>query len=321
MLLTSARVVPHIDRACFDSPLGTIVTAPSATVAVTSLLIARVSLPLPPLTVSTSPARLAWTPAGIVTGCLPTRDMVGSQSLGSKDATQHLAAHLGGAGLVVRHDAARRRQDRDAEPVIDPRQVDQLRIDPAAGLRHARNLADHRLAIDIFELDFELRDTGAHLLVAIAADIALALEHLEYVGAVLRGGCGDNGLARALAVADARQHVAERIAHRHRAPPLPARLDHARDLPGRGQLTHRDARQPELAVIAARPARKGAAVADARRRTVARHAGELQLRLKAILRRCVAVAGERLEARPARRHRLRHLGAPLVLLDRAFLCH
>ena len=54
---------------------------------------------------------------------------------------------------------------------------------------------------------------------------------------------------------------------------------------------------------------------------VTEQAGELQLRLKAILGRCVAVAGERLEARPARRHRLRHLGAPLVLLDRAFLCH
>ncbi len=33
MLLTSARVVPHIARARFDSSLGAIVTAPSAIVA------------------------------------------------------------------------------------------------------------------------------------------------------------------------------------------------------------------------------------------------------------------------------------------------
>src|ERR1700686_5433531 len=81
MLLTSARVVPHSARACFDSLLGAILTSPSATVAVTSGLIVRLSLPLPPLTVSTWPARLTWTPLGIATGFLPMRDMAVSQFL------------------------------------------------------------------------------------------------------------------------------------------------------------------------------------------------------------------------------------------------
>src|SRR5579864_614861 len=219
MLLTSARVVPHSARACFDSLLGTILTSPSATVAVTSELIVRLSLPLPPLTVSTWPARLTWTPLGIATGCLPMRDIAFSQPLSSKHPAQHLAADLGDAGLAVRHDAARRRQDRDAEAVIDPRQVDELRINAAARFRHARNLADHRLAIDVFQFDLELGHAGAHLLARVTADIAFAFQHLEHIGAVLGGGRRDNGLARALAVADARQHIAERIAHRHlRAP-------------------------------------------------------------------------------------------------------
>src|SRR5258708_32308779 len=74
-------------------------------------------------------------------------------ALPSEYPAQHLAANLGGAGFVVRHDAARRRQDRDAEPVIDPRQVDELGINPPAWLGEAGDLADHRLPVDIFQFD------------------------------------------------------------------------------------------------------------------------------------------------------------------------
>src|SRR5215472_16190252 len=85
----------------------------------------------------------------------------------------------------------------------------------------------------------------------------------------------------------------------------PARLDHARDLPGRGELAHGDARQPEFAVDAARAAAERATVAHPGRRAVARQAGQLQLRLEAVLGRRVAIARQRLEARTARRSRLR----------------
>src|SRR5271169_6423727 len=126
MLLTSARVVPHIARARLLSLFGAMVTAPSAIVAVTSPLTGSVSLPLLPVTVSTWSARATWTPAGIATGFLPIRDMAFSSPLASKHPAEDFAADLGGAGLAIRHHAARRRQDRDAEPVIDPRQVDEL---------------------------------------------------------------------------------------------------------------------------------------------------------------------------------------------------
>ena len=114
---------------------------------------------------------------------------------------------------------ARGRQDRDPEPVIDARQVADLRIDAPPRFRDPRDLADHRLAIDVFQLDLELGDAGPHLLAREAADIALALQHVEHVGAEIRGRRRDDGLPRALAVADAGQHVGEGIAHRHGAAP------------------------------------------------------------------------------------------------------
>src|SRR5258708_40343545 len=170
MLLTRARVVPHIARARFDSSFGAIVTAPSAIVAVTSLLTTRLSVPSPPLAVSTWPARSTVTPAGIATGFLPMRDIASS----SEHPAQDLAADLGDAGLVVRHDPVRGRQDRYAQPVIDPRQIGELGIDPPPWLRNARDFADHRLAVDVFQFDLELGDARPNLLLREAPDIALA---------------------------------------------------------------------------------------------------------------------------------------------------
>src|SRR3982074_122965 len=82
--------------------------------------------------------------------------------------------------------------------------------------------------------------------------------------------------------------------------PSPARFEHAGDLPGRGELANRDARQFELAVDAARPAGQRTAVAHPRLRAVARQFGELQLRLEALFRRRRAVAGDRLAGVPGR---------------------
>src|SRR5215469_12389122 len=169
MLLTSARAVPQAMRARFVSFFGVITTLPSFTEASTSLLTTSFSVPSLPLVVTTPPATSTVTPCGMVTGALPMRDMARS----SEDAAQDLAADIGGTSFVIRHDAARRRQDRDAEPVIDARQIGDARIDAAAGLRDPRDLADHGLAIDIFELDLELRDAGADFFALIAADITL----------------------------------------------------------------------------------------------------------------------------------------------------
>src|SRR5262249_32479237 len=72
-------------------------------------------------------------------------------------------------------------------------------------------------------------------------------------------------------VADPGQHVSDRVGHVHRDLPsdLPARLDHARDVPGEGELAKTDAAQLELAQV---PARAPALAA-------ARVAGHAELRL------------------------------------------
>src|SRR5258708_3981198 len=142
----------------------------------------------------------------------------------SEHAAEDVAGDIGGPGLVIRHHAARRRQDGDAQPVIDARQVGDLGIDAPARLRHAGDLADHRLAVDIFELDLELGDALTYLLARVAADIALALQHFQHRGADLGRRRLDDGLVCLLPVANAGQHIAERIGHRH-ALCLPYQLD------------------------------------------------------------------------------------------------
>src|SRR3546814_20410889 len=57
---------------------------------------------------------------------------------------EDLAADIGGAGLVVGHHAARGRHDRDAEAVVDLRQIIDLIVDPTACLQHANDLVDER---------------------------------------------------------------------------------------------------------------------------------------------------------------------------------
>ena len=47
---------------------------------------------------------------------------------------------------------------------LDARQIADFRIDAPPRLRHARDFADHRFAVDIFQLDSELGDAGSYLL-------------------------------------------------------------------------------------------------------------------------------------------------------------
>src|SRR5215471_9009230 len=88
---------------------------------------------------------------------------------------ENFAAHIRVARLVVGHDSLRRRQHRDAETVVDPRQVLHRSVDAPAGLGDPLDLADDRLAIEIFQLDLELVAPRGMLDRGIAADVALGL--------------------------------------------------------------------------------------------------------------------------------------------------
>src|SRR5918998_279182 len=231
MPLIRLRVVPHMARERRSSRRGRTATAASSTSTSTSSVRASRSSPFLPLATTVRPCSATWTPAGTGTGYLPTRDI--ARRPPSEHAAEDLAADIGGAGLVVAHHAARRGQDLDAEAAVEPRQVLDRGVDPAARLGDAGDLLDGRLALGVLQLDLELAHPGAQVLGAPGADVALALQHLADVLAQPGGRRDAARLPRALRVADAGEHVAERIGHRHAAaPPLPARLGHAGDLAG-----------------------------------------------------------------------------------------
>src|SRR5512139_2499729 len=79
-------------------------------------------------------------------------------------------------------------------------------------------MLDRGLAFEIFELDAQTLLAG-ELLFGITADIAFALKHIEHMGTKLRRRRQDRVLARLLAVADAGEHITQRIGHRHQLSP------------------------------------------------------------------------------------------------------
>src|SRR5208282_4072956 len=146
----------------------------------------------------------------------------------SKYRAEDFAADIGVAGVVIGHDALGCRNAGDAEAIVDAGQIPHRGIDAAARLGNALKLADHRLALEVFQLDLDLRAAFAidH---RVAADVAFRLEHFENAFAQPRVRTVDLGLVAHLRVADAGQKIAERIVHRHPAIPLTSSTS-----PGRG---------------------------------------------------------------------------------------
>src|SRR5947199_3009772 len=229
--------------------------------------IGMVRMPFGPFTDSTDPSTEALTPLGRATGTFPIRLIL-------KHLRQHLAADILLARFRVGQNALGRRDDGDAEAVAHPRQLLRTRIDPAAGLRDTREMLDGRTALEIFQLDAQALGRPERLF-HVAADLALALEDVEHARAQLRRGAHDGVLARLLAVADAGEHITQRIGQWHSST-FPARLREAGDQALIAHLPQHDPRKPEFAVNGARTPRQLAAVADAGRIPVARNFGHLQ---------------------------------------------
>src|SRR3546814_3380857 len=81
---------------------------------------------------------------------------------------EDFAAHVLGAGLVVRHHPARRRQDRDSEAALERLQVLDLRIHAPARLRYTRDVPDDRLALVILQLRSEEHTSALQSLMRIS---------------------------------------------------------------------------------------------------------------------------------------------------------
>src|SRR5690606_23604001 len=130
-----------------------------------------------------------------------------------------------------------------------------------------------------------------------------------------RGRRRDDVAAAHLGVADAGQHITDRISKGHSVLSLPARLDHAGHLPEIAEFAQRDPAHPQLAVEATRAAGHFATVADATGRGVARQLGQLQLGGETLFYRHALVLRQQLQLGATAGILLGELLATVVLLD------
>src|ERR1700756_4026728 len=179
MLFTRVRDRPHMACArVVSTRLATTRSWPSWRASISSGSV-QASWPLGPFTVTVWPSMVTVTPLGIATAFFPIRDIL-------VDPAEDFAAHVRVARGRVRHDALGRRQDRDPEAVLHRLQVLDRRIDAAARLGDAADLDDHRLAVEVLQLDLELGEGAGLLHQMVAADVALLQQHVEDARAHLR---------------------------------------------------------------------------------------------------------------------------------------
>src|SRR3954447_24932432 len=209
MLLTSVRVSPWSDLSIFVSVGRTMVMVPSSCSSAMRGGSWRVSDPLGPLTVSTRPSSVTSTPSGTVMGRRPIRD------IGLPDVREDLAAQLGLAGLAAGHDPLGRADDDDAEAAEHARDVRLARVHAQAGLADPLEPRDDRhLAVDVLQLQAQ-HLAGAVALLADVGDEAFLHEDPRDLSLGARRGNDDLGVARPGRVADAGEHVRDRVGDVH----------------------------------------------------------------------------------------------------------
>src|SRR5690242_16909812 len=193
-------------------------TVPSATVTRMFAWIGCVSSPRGPLTRTTLSSPTATsTPLGISTGFFPIRLMLFPcpPSLRSSQPSPHVGEDLPADPLLgrrpVRHHAARRRHQRDAQTAHHPRQVAPPPVDPAAGLGHPADAGDRALLARAVLQPHPERLVDAFALLLEPGDVALLLQDLEDRARLL-GHRGERLLLIGdVRVADPREQVRDRV--------------------------------------------------------------------------------------------------------------
>src|SRR5436190_12488821 len=216
MLAMSALMVPDMAPAWFELPSALKVIWSPSFFTSTFGLAGCAMLPSGPLIEMLPEAMVSSTPFGSGTGYLAMRDMAYPLS----DDAEHFAAETVGARLAIGHHAARGRQDRDAQAVHHARDVVASHVDAQARLRDALDALDHRTAGVVLERNGELflrAGLAAFVADGEVLDVALVLQHPGDRAFQLRRGHRDFGVADDLRIANARQHVGDRVVHAHMA--------------------------------------------------------------------------------------------------------
>src|SRR5205823_8882209 len=212
MLATSARTVPCIALASGLAALNVSVS-PFFSIAMLSLNRCD-SEPSGPLTEISPAVSVTSTLGGNLIGLFPMRDMASSFS---GDDADHFAADAARARLAVGHEAARGRDDGDAQSVHHARDLVLSLVNAQPRLGYSLDFLDDRTTCVILQRDLQLwpaflADDGE------ALDIALVLQHFGDRHLDLGRRHLHGRLLRELRIPDARQHVGNRISHAHVSP-------------------------------------------------------------------------------------------------------
>src|SRR5688572_5092643 len=214
MFARCARVVPAIASANVLFERGETRTTLPSTVTSTSGFVSSVKLPFLPLIVTTRPLTSALRSLPSSMGFLPTRDIVVTRIRGLENDAEDFAAVALRLGLNVRHDALRRRHDRDAESALHDGELIDALEDAQPGPAHALDALDDGFVLVVLQL--ERHDVLAFdVLGRYGREVAFLLEDLCNGELLLRRRQRHGGLACRLRVTDARQHVGDRVGHTH----------------------------------------------------------------------------------------------------------
>src|SRR2546423_909758 len=246
MFATSDRVSPCSARSSPRSVGRVTTTSPSRCSIFIRVGTCCCSVPSGPATATRAGSIVTLTPSGMGMGALPIR------LIRLPDEGDHFAADAALLRGTARDETGRRREDRDAHPAEHARKAVLPGVDPAARLRHALQAGDDPLAVAAeLEID-DQRIEGIALLHVVVADVALLLEEAGDVDLHPRGRHRGVLVQRLVGVADAGEHVCNRIGQ-HRSL-LPARFRHAGNRTLVRELAEADPAEAELAEDRARAA-------------------------------------------------------------------
>src|SRR5262245_37576693 len=206
MLAINARLSPCSPRDRFESSRRATESVLPSTVTLTAASSVRVSVPLGPST-RTPPSRIwTFTPSGSVTGIRPMRDMIPLPH-----GADELAAHVLAPRISVDQNPFGRGQDVRPESLADLGDVPDADVHPQARLAHPSDAFDDGAAPRIVaqrDAQDPARPIVDHRR---GVDVPLPDEHGGDFLLDARKRHVDASLARPRAVADAGEHVGDRI--------------------------------------------------------------------------------------------------------------
>ena len=217
MFWTSERLRPWNARDSLESSGRTTVSVSSSRFAVTPPGSSRDSSPLEPLTVMLDPSMAISTPLGTVW----VRCRLGTWRPPHHTKHRNFAAHAVLPCFAVGHESLVDRDNRHAETTLHAGDLIALTVDAQARLGDP---SDRRCAArsGLYFISMVRVLPACHRCrPRRTGDVALALEDLGEGHLLLRRRHGDLVVHRHVGVADAGEHVGNRIGHRHCfAPPL-----------------------------------------------------------------------------------------------------